>query len=320
MKNYGEVLRHFCPAESPIETMACTSDSKKLIIGQVATDKNIPTLSIIDIESGKTVKIIEEADDFHNTVWKLVIDKNDEYIVYLKQVDSRYHIITYNIRTEEKKLLMETENDEKYEGFIIGPENEFVIGLDNIINFFDLNTNELCKSIRLDAEKTIIGETHCYTSLAFSPDGHLMAVGGLREGEVLLYDLQTEQIINRFSANFEYPGRITFDPTGKYLFVLDYWTHGVFIWNLETYERYMDDYFNEKRNCITSIDFDPGNPQNVVMGMTTSIVKVVDFKKPRVLFRDELHKGRVYNVLFTPDGKRLISSGEDWHIVIRSVG
>jgi len=320
MKNYGEVLRHFCPAESPIETMVCTSDSKKLVIGQVATDEEIPTLSVIDIESGEIIKVIEKSDNFEDTVWKVVIDKKDEYIVYLKQVYDGYQIISYNVSTEEKKLLMETKNDDKYKGFIIGHNNELVMGIDNIINFFDLSSNTLTKSIRLDEEKTITGETHCYTSLAFSPDGNLMAVGGLKNGEVLLYELQAEQIIHRFSANFEYPRRIAFDPFGNFLFVLDYWTHGVFIWNLETYERYMDDYFNEKRDLVTNIDFEPGNPQNIVMGMITSIVKVVDFKKARVLFRDELHKGRVYNVLFTPDGKKLISSGEDWYIAIRSVG
>src|SRR5690554_314096 len=104
MRNYGEVLRHFCPAESPIETMACTSDSQKLIIGQVATDEEIPTLSVIDIESGEISKVIEKSDYFENTVWKMVIDKKDEYIVYLKQVFSRYQIISYNVSTEEKKL------------------------------------------------------------------------------------------------------------------------------------------------------------------------------------------------------------------------
>src|SRR5690554_8100239 len=98
MRNYGEVLRHFCPAESPIETMACTSDSQKLIIGQVATDENIPTLSIIDIESGKTLRIIEESDNYENSIWKLVIDKNDMNIVYLKQIHNRFYIITYNMK------------------------------------------------------------------------------------------------------------------------------------------------------------------------------------------------------------------------------
>src|SRR5690554_490140 len=129
--------------------MACTSDSQKLIIGQVATDENIPTLSIIDIESGKTLRIIEESDNYENSIWKLVIDKNDMNIVYLKQIHNRFYIITYNMKTEEKKLLMETENSEKYEGFIIGPENEFVIGIDNVINFIDLSSNTLTKSIRL---------------------------------------------------------------------------------------------------------------------------------------------------------------------------
>ena len=323
MNNYGEVLRHFCPAESPIEAMVCTSDSQKLIIGQVATDEEIPTLSVIDIESGEIIKVIEKSDDWENTVWRLVIDKNDEYIVYLKQVFDGYQIVTYNLKTEEKKLMMEIENDDKYKGFIIGPNDELVMGIDNIINFFDLGSNKLIKSIRLDEEKTISEKTHCYSSLAFSPDGKLMAVGGLKNGEVLLYDLQTEQIINRFSANFEYPRRIVFDPTGKLLFVLDYWTHGVFIWNIETYERYMHHVFNEKWRSIYCMDFDPKDSKKIAMGTirkSVEVIKIRSGEEPEEIFYDKLHKARVYNVLFTPDGKKLISSGEDWHIVIRSVG
>ncbi len=50
------------------------------------------------------------------------------------------------------------------------------------------------------------------------------------------------------------------------------------------------------------------------MGMVSLVVKVMDFIKPVELFRDEIHQGRIYDVLFTPDGKKLVSSSEERQI------
>lgn len=315
---YGEVILKSCPAKSPIETMGCTSDSQKLIVGQVATDEKNPTLSIVDINSGIIIKTIEAANDFYNSVWHLVIDKYDKYLIYLKQVYSKYQIIIYNLITEETKIMMEIANDDRYKRFIIGPENELVIGIDNIIQFFNIEKNQLTRRIQLEDEKKIIGDPHCFTSLAFSLDGNVLAIGGLKKGEIILYDLQKEKIINRLSAKFEYPRKIIFDPTGKFILVLDYWTNGMFIWNLQSNDRHMEILFNERWRGISCIDFDRKNSQNLAMGMTTSIVKVMDIQSPKELFKDEMHDGRIYNLLFTPDGKKLISSGEDCQIVVRN--
>jgi hypothetical protein len=70
---------------------------------------------------------------------------------------------------------------------------------------------------------------------------------------------------------------------------------------------------------ILTEEFVNGSPIFSENHFYTIIRTQLDFKKMDELHSDELHKGRVYNVLFTPDGKKLISSGEDWHIVIRSV-
>jgi len=215
--------------------------------------------------------------------------------------------------------LMEVENSAEYKGFIISPNNEIVMGIGNTVQFFDVEENKPIKLIVIDEPKTIIGDSHCFTSLAFSPNGNLLAIGGFNKGEVLLYDLQEERIINRLLANFDYPREIVFDPAGKYIFVLDYWTQGMFIWKQDTYIRHEDTLFNERWRGINCIDFDPKNPRNVVMGMNSSIVKVVDIEDPKEIFKDEMHKGRVYNVSFTPDGKKLISSGEDGQIIVRNV-
>jgi WD40 repeat protein len=316
---YGEVILKFCPAKSPIETMQCTSDGQKLIIGQVATDEKTPTLSIVDINTGIIAKTIEVSDGFYNSVWHLVVDRYDKHLIYLKQVYNKYQIIIYNLITKEARIMMEVANDDRYKGFLISPQNELVIGIDNNIQFFDIEKNELIKIIQLEDEKKIIGDPHCVTSLAFSLDGNFLAICGLTKGEVILYDLQKEQIVNRLSGKFDYPRKIKFDPTGKYIFILDYWTHGMFIWELQVNSWYMEDVYSEHWQGITCLDFDKNNPKNIVMGMVSSVVLTINFEELEEVFSDEIHKARVYNVLITPDGKRLISSGEDWQIVVRKV-
>lgn len=314
---FGEVILKVCPAKSPIESIACTADSQKLIVGQVATNEATPTLSIVDINTGNIDQIIERSDDFDHSIWRLTIDKKDNYIVYLKQKKSNYQIIKYHIKTEEKNMIMEVENDDKYKGFVISPQSQLVIGLENTISFFDLQNNEVVKEIQIEESKSI-WDPECYTSLAFSPDGNVMAIGGLNQGEVLLYDLQKEKVIDHLKAKFNYPSKIVFDPTGKYLFILDYWAKGMFIWNLQANHWHMENIFGEKFCYITCIDFDKKNPQNVVMGSLYSEVEMLDFERNEDLFNDKVHEARVYDVFFTPNGKKLISSGEDWHIIIRN--
>ena len=126
---------------------------------------------LLTLNPEKSSRSSKNRNYYENIVWKLVIDKNDEYIVYLKQVFDGYQIVTYNLKTEEKKLLMETKVDNKYLGFIIGPNNELVMGIDNIINFFDLGSHKLIKSIHLNEEKTITGKPIATLRWPFLPTG-----------------------------------------------------------------------------------------------------------------------------------------------------
>ncbi len=313
--SYGEVILQFSPANSPIETIACTSDSQKLIVGQAATDEGTPTLSIVDINTGNIDKIIEKSDDFNNAVWHLAIDKSNNYIFYLRQTGSNFQIIKYNLKTEAKNMIAETTTANQYQGLVIGPENQLTIGVENQISFYDLETNKLIKTIRMEDSRAVI-EPDVYTSLAFSPDENLMAVGGLGYGEVVLYDMQKAEIIHRLEANFNFPKRMVFDPTGKYLFILG---QGMYIWNLQTGDWHKEERFGENWKSVICIDFDKNNPRKLAMGTTRSVLFVMDYEAVEKLFSDELHKARIYDVLFTPDGKKLITSGEDWQIVVRSV-
>ncbi len=313
---FGEVISKICFVQSPIESIACTSDSQRLIVGQVATYEDTPTLSIVDINTGNIDRIIEKSDNIENSIWRLVIDKKDGYVIYLKQYEGNRQIIIYNMKTNEKRTILETEDIYKYKGFIVSPRNELVIGDDNVISFWSIEEARKFREIKIGEPKTIV-DLHCYTSLAFSSDD-VLAIGGLNKGEVLLYDLQKEKIINRLSAKFSYPGKIIFDPTGKYIFVLDYWTKGIFIWNLQTDNWHMKDIFSENWPHVTSVDFYKKDPRKVVMGSLNSFIVMLDFEELEETFSDGAHQGRIYDVLFTPDGKRLISSGEDWHIIVRN--
>ena len=53
--------------------------------------------------------------------------------------------------------------------------------------------------------------------------------------------------------------------------------------------------------------------------MITSVVIIINYKTQKKLINDRLHEGRISNVIFTPDGKKLISTGEDGQIIVRSL-
>lgn len=320
--NFGEVIIKINPVKSPVESIACNIDNRTLIVGQAATELDTPTLSMIDINNGEVIKTIEKSSNFNNSVWKLLIDKTGEYIVYLKQLyngDNRYNIVIYNIKTEEKTVILDVENNDQYKSLIITPENKLVIGIDNTIQFWNIEHKERIEVITINEEKDI-DDPHCYLSLAFTSDNHLMAIGGLKEEQILIFDLVKKEIINRVSINFSFPRSIQFNNTDKYLFIADYWQGGFYVWSFDESSFYLDDMYNDEMELITTFALNKnGNNEWLSVGMKTSIVKIINSFEGKTLFKDKIHTGRISSVIFTPDNKKLISAGEDGQIIIRNV-
>ncbi len=150
---FGEVLLKKSMQRIPIQSIACFSNSRFLAVGQTATDEKVPTLSIVDIESGNINKEIEIANNFRNHVWKVIIDNNDKYLIYIRQELTKSFLVIYDIESENKEIIYENDNNDDLKGIYINKENILIISIGNNFKYFDLIKKEFILDVIIDVEK-----------------------------------------------------------------------------------------------------------------------------------------------------------------------
>ncbi len=159
-------------------------------------------------------------------------------------------------------------------------------------------------------------DPNCYTTICFQ-DNNIVYIGGLTQGEIIKYNINSNEVIERITGKFNFPKQIMI--SDKFLIISDYWTKGFFVWELETLKRFKEQYYNEYMQKITCFDLSKKNNNLLAYGMLTSVVNIIDLSKRVTLFWDELHVGRITDLIFTPDGNKLISVSEDSLIIVRNV-
>lgn len=106
--------------------------------------------------------------------------------------------------------------------------------------------------------------------------------------------------------------------SGRYVAARDFYGRGVFIWDVTTGERYLIDIFNEEMSLTFSMRFSR-SANYLALGKVSPYVSLYDLAKGEKLLSDHLHSGRVTDVCFSPDGKLLVSAGEDHQLFIRDL-
>jgi len=140
--------------------------------------------------------------------------------------------------------------------------------------------------------------------VAFHPDGHRIAAGGIdylstgeRDGAVCIWDVPTKEKLFTFDTGVY---AVAFDPKGKYLAGagLD---EAVYMWDVDTHETIF--VLGGHQEKIHAIAFDPSGSY-IVSGGDDSTVRVWDVLSGRALVARELDSP-VQSLAFSPDGKFL---------------
>ena len=160
-------------------------------------------------------------------------------------------------------------------------------------------------------------------AVAFSPDGQTALSGNCKEfrevrcvqGELILWDVMTGNIIRRFEQPTSEATSIAFSPDGKT--VLSGSGDGTAIqWDITTGE--MIHVFEEHTRQVTSIAFSPDG-QTVLAGSLDGTVVLWDVATGDVISRLVEHTGGVTSVAFSPDGRTALSGSTDNTVILWSV-
>jgi WD40 repeat protein len=166
--------------------------------------------------------------------------------------------------------------------------------------------------------KPLVPEVSPVGSVAFSPDGKVLAVGGYKE--VRLIEPSTGKILKRFDGAAGMVRSVAFSPDGGMLAagggLCQRWGE-IKLWDVRTGNLLRT--MRGHRDCIYSVAFSP-NGKLVASGSYDKLIKLWDPATGKELRTLQDHIDAVFAVAFSPDGKWLASGSQDRSVKIWDVG
>jgi RNA polymerase sigma factor (sigma-70 family) len=200
----------------------------------------------------------------------------------------------------------------------LSPDGKLVVAGDpskKMVRLWNAGTGALERTLK-------IGEAQPW-SLAFSPDGKTLAVGGQKgdgSGEVTLWDVQTGELKHTLDQ-VRFVTAVAFSPDGKLVAGSD--GGGlVQVWDVEKGEAIVS--LKGNKRCPRTIAFLPDS-RIVAVGGSDGKVRLWDVQTGALHETLDGHNAEIYSIAFSPDGKTLASVSQDetlrlWPIHKRAAG
>jgi len=186
-------------------------------------------------------------------------------------------------------------------------------GSSNTVRLWDVTTGEVMRTLTL-------GEDVVYVdSLAFSPDGKILALPGeplYPFYPVQLWDVTAGEVVHSFSSE-EYLDvhSLAFSPDGKML-ASGNWDGTVHLWDVATGQVLRT--LSAHTDLVDSVAFSPDGKM-LASGSYDRTVILWDVATGQVLRTLSAHTDLVNSVAFSPDGRILASASDDHTVILWDV-
>ena len=149
---------------------------------------------------------------------------------------------------------------------------------------------------------TLEGHANAVSSVAFSPDGKLLASGSYEE--IKLWDVATGQCIRTLKGHILMVYSVSFSPDGR-LLASGAWDKTVKLWDVATGECIRT--LKGHTGGVCSVAFSPDG-KLLASGSADDTIKLWDVATGQCIRTLKGHKYDVNSVAFSPDGKLLASA------------
>jgi WD40 repeat protein len=163
------------------------------------------------------------------------------------------------------------------------------------------------------ARRQLQGHTAAVSDVALSPNERV-AASGARNGEIILWNVTTGEIMNRLVGHTDRITGVTFSPQGDTL--LSASADGTArLWDIITGQQIRSYNHND---AVLAVTFSPGG-RTLVTGDNNGVVRLWDTASATIVKQFTGHTGPINSVAYSPDSRLIASGSMDrtirlWHV------
>ncbi len=280
---------------------------------QILTVSQDAFIKVFDAKTGKFVRDLTGHTGPVNSAMFLPDGKT------LASVSHDQTVMLWDVATGKAEARVPTQHGERIYGLDISRDGKTLVtaSWDQTVKVWDLPDRKIRKTLR---PRRYLPELNFpILTIACSPDGKLLAVGG-EEKAVKLVDPVTGSLVHLLEGHDDMVSRVVFSPDGKTLASASF-DGTVALWDVGTGKRLR--VLEGHEGWVFSVAFSPDGLLIATGGYDRS-VRLWQTRTGKEVAKLQKHRGGVRAVAFSRDGKQLATGGADkvirvWDVLRKEV-
>lgn len=284
-----------------IYTLDVSPDGRLLAVGQQSDDADNAYLTLWDLEGRSVLRAVESLPQ--RLIFRCRFSPDGKTLAYAKSDRAVYfHDV------ESGETFKPEQPDDNVRWLSYAADANRLVTAGKLVQVWDAERREVIHSSASGAAPTQAPDQTVVAAL--SPDGARLAVAGDGTGKVSLRDALTGAETATLAGAPALARWVSFDPRGRYLAVIEFYSHGVFLWDLQSGQRVLTEVFGEQADAFWSLSFHPDG-EHLALGTTLDYLTVARLSDGKFVFDKSVHKGRIWDMAYTRDGGRLAFGGDE---------
>lgn len=313
-----------------VGSLAVSPDGKWLAVGNLGNMKGEPCLTIWDTSSWNCVAEAETEVNIHIT--SVSFNQHSDTLAYV--IATAHTIRFFDLKTMKvKKAAVKADVTasvcyarSKDLLLVTGPVVKALDADNKVIWTYDdykagktINKKEAAQlKDFLNPVEDDVDFTKAPAAAVFCNQDTAVMVTGNLNNKFSVFDIHSGKLTEQFPGGVLQATQMITDPAEKYVYLISAIPDANLLYSQKKMKKLLPELLNEDFGSLPSVGFHPSS-KYFATGSMGGDVSLRDLKEGGFLFDKALHKGKVYAIAFTRDGKLLVSGGKDGQVILTDI-